>query len=77
MLIMLGFLLQWPTLVTLLMFPILVWMYACLAIAKEREMRAKFGTLYEAYASATPRFLPSLRKRPPSVNDKVAVDLVR
>jgi protein-S-isoprenylcysteine O-methyltransferase Ste14 len=62
-LIMFGFLLQWPTLVTLLMFPILVWMYARLAIAEEREMRARFGPLFETYASTTPRFLPSLRKQ--------------
>lgn len=56
--ILLGFLLQWPTLLTLLMFPILLWMYARLAVAEEREMRAQFGVDYERYASQTPRFLP-------------------
>ena len=61
-LIMFGFLLQWTTLVTLLMFPILVWMYGRLAMAEEKEMRARYGALYDAYASRTPRFLPSLRK---------------
>src|SRR5262245_59185780 len=61
-LIMFGFLLQWTTLVTLLMFPILVWMYGRLAIAEEKAMRARYGALYDAYASRTPRFLPSLRK---------------
>ena len=61
-LIMFGFLLQWTTLVTLLMFPILVWMYGRLAIAEEKEMRARYGALYDAYASTTPRFIPSLRK---------------
>src|SRR5215813_5658848 len=61
-LIMFRFLLQWTTLVTLLMFPILVWMYGRLAIAEEKEMRARYGALYDAYASTTPRFIPSLRK---------------
>ena len=38
-LIMLGFLLQWPTLVTLIMFPILVTMYVRLARREEQEVR--------------------------------------
>jgi protein-S-isoprenylcysteine O-methyltransferase Ste14 len=57
-LIMLGFLLQWPTLVTLVMFPILVFMYARLALTEEREVRAQFGIEYERYAARTPRFVP-------------------
>lgn len=61
-LILLGFLLQWPTLLTLLMFPILLVMYARLAIAEEAGMRQQFGTQFESYAAHTPRFLPSLRK---------------
>ena len=40
-LIMFGFLLQWPTLLTLAMFPILVWMYVRLGIAEEREVVAQ------------------------------------
>jgi len=36
-LIMFGFLLQWPTLLTLAMFPILVWMYVRLTIVEERD----------------------------------------
>ena len=58
-LILLGFLLQWPTLLTLLMFPILLVMYARLAITEEAEMRKQFGTQYEAWAARTPRFTPS------------------
>src|SRR4030066_99771 len=42
-LIMFGFLLQWPTLVTLVMFPILVFMYTYLARREEREAIAEFG----------------------------------
>jgi len=59
-LILLGFLLQWPTLLTLAMFPILLVMYVRLAIAEETEMRKLFGKEYEAYAELTPSFLPSL-----------------
>ncbi len=60
-LILLGFLLQWPTLLTLVMFPILVGMYARLAITEEAEMRQRFGAAFEAYAARTPRFVPALR----------------
>jgi protein-S-isoprenylcysteine O-methyltransferase Ste14 len=58
-LILLGFLLQWPTLLTLLMFPVLVVMYARLATNEEAEMRARFGAAWEAYAARTPRFIPA------------------
>ena len=57
-LILLGFLLQWPTLLTLLMFPVLVAMYGRLAVTEEAEMRAKFGDDFERYAQRTPRFFP-------------------
>lgn len=56
--IMVGFLLQWPTLLTLAMFPILVVMYTRLARSEERELRATFGTEYERYAAKVPAFIP-------------------
>ena len=58
-LVLIGFLLQWPTLLTLLMFPILLVMYGRLAMTEEAEMRLRFGALYETYAARTPRFLPT------------------
>lgn len=61
-LILLGFLLQWPTLLTLLMFPILLLMYGRLAISEEDEMRRQFGEAYENYVARTPRFLPNLKQ---------------
>ena len=61
-LILLGFLLQWPTLLTLVMFPILLVMYGRLAVTEEAEMRKQFGADFDAYAARTPRFLPSLQK---------------
>ncbi len=59
-LILLGFLLQWPTLLTLVMFPILLVMYARLAFTEEADMRRRFGAEFEAYAARTPRFIPKL-----------------
>lgn len=62
-LIMAGFLLQWPTLLTLAMFPILVTMYVRLAKREEREAGAQFGEEYRRYAARTPAFLPHLGVR--------------
>jgi protein-S-isoprenylcysteine O-methyltransferase Ste14 len=59
-LILLGFLLQWPTLLTLLMFPVLLLMYGRLAITEENEMREQFGEAYQHYVQRTPRFVPRL-----------------
>ena len=65
-LILLGFLLQWPTLLTLVMFPILLIMYGRLALTEETEMRAQFGEEFEQYVRRTPRFIPRWGQRPTS-----------
>lgn len=62
-LVMFGFLLQWPTVLTLAMFPVLVFMYWRLARSEERETEARFGPEYAAYRRATPAFIPRLRAR--------------
>ena len=59
-LIMFGFLVQWPTLLTLGMFPVLVWMYVRLAYREEREALALFGDAYRKYAERVPAFIPRL-----------------
>jgi methanethiol S-methyltransferase len=59
--IMFGFLLQWPTPPTLVMFPILTWAYVRLARREEAEVRAVFGPAYARYAAVTPAFVPRLR----------------
>ena len=59
-LVMLGFLLQWPTLLTLAMFPVLVWMYVRLARQEEREVLTEFGDEYRQYMMRVPGFIPSL-----------------
>jgi protein-S-isoprenylcysteine O-methyltransferase Ste14 len=55
---MIGFLLQWPTLATLAMFPVLVLVYRRLAIAEEREVGQRFGAEWDSYVALTPRFVP-------------------
>jgi len=65
-LVMFGFLLQWPTLLTLAMFPVLVVAYVRLAIHEERDADMLFGEAWRAYAAATPRFLPHVRRDVPA-----------
>jgi protein-S-isoprenylcysteine O-methyltransferase Ste14 len=62
LLVMIGFLLQWPTIPTLVMFPILVFVYARLARAEEHEVAARFGVAWQDYASHTPGFVPHPRR---------------
>lgn len=57
-LIMAGFLLQRPTLITLAMFPILVFMYVRLAL------REALADEYRRYMLRAPRFVPRLAGRP-------------
>lgn len=63
-LIMVGFLLQWPTFATLIMFPVLCMVYRRLAVREEREVRARFPFAWAGYARRTPRFVPHLRRGP-------------
>ena len=57
---MIGFLLQWPTLVTLAMFPILILLYVRLAIREERDALAQFGEAYRRYQVETPALFPRI-----------------
>jgi methanethiol S-methyltransferase len=60
--VLFGLLLQWPTLLTLIMFPFLVWMYSRLARIEEREVRAQMGDIYDRYAEVTPAFVPTRQR---------------
>jgi protein-S-isoprenylcysteine O-methyltransferase Ste14 len=62
-LIMFGFLLQWPTVLTLAMFPVLVWMYVRLARSEERSALAEFGDAYRRYTETVPPFVPRWSRR--------------
>ncbi len=67
--VMFGFLLQWPTLLTLLMFPFLVWMYVRLARAEENEALESFGAAYQRYATRVPGFVPCWRTNVEDIRD--------
>jgi protein-S-isoprenylcysteine O-methyltransferase Ste14 len=60
---MFGFLLQWPAILTVAMFPVLLVMYWRLALAEERDVTAEFGDAYLDYKARTPAFIPKLRRR--------------
>ncbi|WP_257232336.1 isoprenylcysteine carboxylmethyltransferase family protein [Streptomyces sp. Rer75] len=62
LLVMIGFLLQRPTIPTLIMLPIMVYVYVRLARSEEREVAEKSGDQWAAYAARTPTFWP---RRPP------------
>ncbi len=59
--ILLGFLVQWPSLTTLLMFPAVLCLFRWLAISEEVALHAEFGTAFEHYAEQTPRFIPRFK----------------
>ncbi|BAC53256.1 bll7991 [Bradyrhizobium diazoefficiens USDA 110] len=60
--VMFGFLLQWPTILTLAMFPVLTVMYVRLAHTEEQDARAEFGDAYVRYAADVPGFIPKLSR---------------
>ncbi|QIG47181.1 isoprenylcysteine carboxylmethyltransferase family protein [Nordella sp. HKS 07] len=62
-LVMFGFLLQWPTLLTLAMFPVLGFMYWRLARREEQEVLAEHGEAYARYMREVPAFFPRLSAR--------------
>jgi len=55
-----GMLIQWPTIVTVAMWPILMFMYYRLARREEKEMEDRFGDEYITYKRKVPMFLPRL-----------------
>ena len=61
-LVMLGFLVQWPTILTLAMFPVLTFMYVRLARSEERDALAEFGDDYRRYMASVPAFLPKIAR---------------
>jgi protein-S-isoprenylcysteine O-methyltransferase Ste14 len=62
LLVMAGWLLQWPTIPTVAMFPILAVVYARLARSEEHEVEVLSGPQWSAYADHVHRYLPH---RPP------------
>lgn len=69
--IMFGFLLQWPTLLTLIMFPILIVMYVRLAKSEEKDAEKEFGDAWDIYARNTPAFIPRWRSNLVDINSSI------
>ncbi len=59
--IMFGFLLQWPTIPTVVLFPILVVVYVRLAKREEKLALDEFGEQYRIYMQKTPAFIPKIK----------------
>ena len=58
MLITVGLLVQWPTIITLVMWPILILMYYRLSKKEEKEMETRFEGVYKEYKRQVPMFFP-------------------
>jgi protein-S-isoprenylcysteine O-methyltransferase Ste14 len=60
-LITVGMLIQWPTLLTIAMWPILMIAYFHLARREESAMETRYGEQYQQYRFQTPIFFPSMK----------------
>lgn len=64
-LVIIAFNIQWPTLLTLLMAPVLIVMYVRLARREDEELATVFGEAFGDYAAQTPAFFPWRSRRAP------------
>jgi protein-S-isoprenylcysteine O-methyltransferase Ste14 len=53
---------QWPTILTLLMAPVLIFMYVRQARREDKELEARFGDAFTSYAARVPAFIPRLHR---------------
>lgn len=60
-LITMGFLIQWPSLTTLIMWPILIFAYYKLAMREEKDVEKQFGQEYSEYKKRVPAFIPKFK----------------
>jgi protein-S-isoprenylcysteine O-methyltransferase Ste14 len=58
-----GLNVQWLTIITTAIWPVLALLYYRLAKIEERESEAKYGEEFLQYKSTTPRFLLQLRRK--------------
>lgn len=61
-LITFGLFMQWPTLITLVMWPILIFAYYRLAMREEMVVSNEFPEKYAAYRERVPAFIPRMRQ---------------
>ncbi len=57
-----GLNLQWLTIITTALWPVLAFLYYRLSKIEERESEAKYGEEFREYKRTTPRFIPRLRR---------------
>ena len=69
MILVFGFLVQWPTIITLAMAPFLFAAYVRLAKREEADLHCRFGPTYDEYAGRVAGFLPR-RRWPGGVEDE-------
>ena len=55
-----GQLIHWPTVLTLLLFPVIVLVYYRLSRKEEKAMIKRFGEAYKAYMQKVPMFFPGV-----------------
>ncbi|UVJ41891.1 isoprenylcysteine carboxylmethyltransferase family protein [Pseudomonas sp. LS1212] len=58
MLAVFGQIIHWPTVVTLLLFPVIIYAYVRLAKREESALAERFGEVYQAYRQRLPMFFP-------------------
>lgn len=61
MLAVFGQIIHWPTVITLLLFPVIIYAYVRLAKREESALRERFGEAYLAYRQRVPTFFPRLQ----------------
>ena len=62
MLAVFGQIVHWPTIITVALFPLIVFVYIRLAYTEERKMLEQFGERYRGYRKQVPMFLPRWRE---------------
>jgi protein-S-isoprenylcysteine O-methyltransferase Ste14 len=70
-LIVLAFNIQWPTLPTLVMAPILIVTYVRLARREDAQLAAAFGEAFREYRARTPAWIPGLARTRHSLAGRV------
>ena len=71
-LLIIAFLIQWPTLLTVIMAPILIYAYVQLSRAEESAIQGGFSDAYQNYRNRTPMFFPKLKEWPDFIRAPVS-----
>lgn len=71
LLITLGLNVQWLTIITLLLWPILAVLYYRLAKTEDKEVEEKFGEEFQKYKRSVPMFIPRLRTKKLEKSNKI------